>query len=249
MMPQLTKSGKTEKKKKITDYTVKNQDKPEVSINPLSTKRTSRALSPSDNPQQAKKVNMLQVEKVQAMAKGRGEELIGPLIAEVTQPLLTELKLLRESVDTRYSKLEETIMSQHQEVTEEIHRLESSLTTQKDLANADLLQKINCNQELINSVLKRNTSLEKENMVLKERLNRIKMNQLSNNVIITGVAEQTWETYEHTKQRVIDTVVASLGKTGNPSEIEEVKCIDISYCTRLGRQRPNFDRPISVTFQ
>ena len=50
---------------------------------------------------------------------------------------------------------------------------------------------------------------------------------LSNNVIITVVAEQTWETYEHTKHRVIDTVVASLGKTGNPSEIEEAKCIDI----------------------
>ena len=248
MMPQPTKSGKTEKKKKITDYTVKNQDKLEVSRNPLSTKRTSSALSPSDNSQQAKKVNTSQVEKVQAMAEGRGE-VIGPLIAEVTQPLLTELKLLKESVDTRYSKLEEAITSQHQEVTEEIHRLESLLTTQKDLANADLLQKINYNQELINSVLKRNTSLEKENMVLKERLNRIKMNQLSNNVIITGVAEQTWETYEHTKQRVIDTVVASLGKTGNPLEIEEAKCIDISYCTRLGRQRPNFDRPISVTFE
>ena len=86
-------------------------------------------------------------------------------------------------------------------------------------------------------------------MILKERLDKIKMNQLSNNVIITGVAEQTWETYEHTKQWVIDTVVASLGKTVNPSEIEEAKWIDISYCTRQGRQRTNFDRPISVTFQ
>ena len=175
-MPQPTKSGKIEKKKKITDYTVKNQDKPEVSRNSLSTKRTSSALSPSDNPQQAKKANMSQVEKVQEMAEGKGEELkevIGPLIAEVTQPLLTELKLLRESVDTRYSTLEEAITSQHQEVTEEIHRLESLLSTQKDLANADLLQKINSNQELIDSVLKRNTSLEKENMVLKERLDKI----------------------------------------------------------------------------
>ena len=88
-----------------------------------------------------------------------------------------------------------------------------------------------------------------KNMVLKERLDKIEMNKLSNNVIITRVAEQTWETYEHTKQWVIDTVVASLGKTGNPLEIGEAKHIDISYCTRLGRQRPNFDRPISVTFQ
>ena len=141
-MPQMTKSGKIEKKKKITDYTVRNLDKPEARRNSLPTKRTSSTLSPSDNPQQAKKVNMLQADKVQDMDEGKGEELkevIVPLIAQVTQPLLTELKLLRESVDTRYSKLEEAITSQCQEVTEEIHRLELSLTTQKDLANADLL--------------------------------------------------------------------------------------------------------------
>ena len=161
---------------------------------------------------------MLQAEKVQEIVEGkRGElkEVIGPLIAEVTQPLLTELKLLRESVNSKYSKLEEAITSQHQEVTEEIHRIDSSITKQRDTANTELLHRINSNHEIINSVLTRNNSLEKENMALKERLDKIEMNQLSNNVIITGVAEQTWETYEHTKQRVIDTVVVSLGKTEN----------------------------------
>ena len=84
---------------------------------------------------------------------------------------------------------------------------------------------------------------------MKERVDKIEMNQLSNNVIITRVAEQTWETYEHTKQRVLDTVVASLGRTENTTDIESARNTDISYCTRIGRQRPNFDRPISVTFQ
>ena len=162
--------------------------------------------------------------------------MIGPLKADITQPLLTELKLLRESVDTRCSKLEEAITSQRQEVTEEIHRLESSLMKQKDMANTELLHRTNSNHEIINSVLKRNNILEKENMVLKERLDKIEMNQLSNNVIITGVAEQTWETYKHTKQRVIDTVVMSLGRTGNTFKIEAAKGTDISYCTRLGKQ-------------
>ena len=159
------------------------------------------------------------------------------------------MELLRESVDSKYSKLEEAITSQHQEVTEEIHRLESSIMKQGDVANTELLHKINSNQEMINRVLIRNDSLEKENMALKERLDKIEMNQFSNNVIITGVAEQTWETYEHTKQRVLDTVVASLGKTKNTTEIEVARNTNISYCTRLGKQRPNFDRPISVTFQ
>ena len=206
-MSQPNKSGKIEKKKKITDYTVKSQDKPKSIKIPLSTKRTSSALSPSENTQQAKKANMSQQEKSQELAEGKSEELkgvIGPLVTEVTQPLLMELKLLRESVDTRCSKLEEAITSQHQEVADEIHRLESSLTKQRDMANTELLHRINSNHEIINSVLKKNNILEKENMVLKEKLDKIEMNQLSNNVIITGVAEQTWETYEHTKQRVID---------------------------------------------
>ena len=183
-MPQPTKVGKTDKKRKIIDFTIKTHDKPEtIKIKiPLSTKRTSSS-------------------------------------------------------------------SQRQEVTEEIHRLESSITKQSDVANTELLHKINSNQEMINRVLIRNDSLEKENMALKERLDKIEMNQLSNNVIITGVAEQTWETYEHTKQRVLDTVVASLGKTENTTEIEAARNTNISYCTRLGKQRPNFDRPISVTFQ
>ena len=182
---------------------------------------------------------MSQAEKVQDLVEGKRSELkevIGPLIAEVTQPLLMELKLLRESVDSKYSKLEEAITSQRQEVTEEIHRLESSITKQRDVANTELLHKINSNHEIINRVLIRNESLEKENMALKERLGKIEMNQLSNNVIITGVAEQTWETYEHIKQRVLETVVASLGKTENTLEIEVAKSTNISYCTRLGKQ-------------
>ena len=195
-MPQPTKVGKTDKKRKITDFTIKTHDKPEtIKIKiPLSTKRTSSSLSPTENLQQAKKPNMSQEEKAQELVEGkRGElkEVIGPLIAEVTQPLLTELKLLRESVDSKYSKLEEAITSQHQEVTEEIHRLESSIMKQSDVANTELLHEINSNQEMINRVLIRNDSLEKENMALKERLDKIEMNQLSNNVIITGFAEQT----------------------------------------------------------
>ena len=253
-MPQPTKVVKTDKKRKITDFTIKTHDKPEaIKINiPISTKRTSSSLSPTENLQQVKKPNMSQEEKTRNTSeskKGELKEVIRPLIAEVTQPLLTELKLLRESVDSKYSKLEETITSQRQEVAEEIHKLESTIMKQSNVANTELLNKINSNQEMINKVLIRNDGLEKENMALKERLDKIEMNQLSNNVIITGVAEQTWETYEHTKQRVLDTVVASLGRTDNTTEIEAARNTAISYCTRLGKQRPNFDRPISVTFQ
>ena len=52
----------------------------------------------------------------------------------------------------------------------------------------------------------------------------------------------------NTKQCVRDTVVASLGDINNPTEIEKARQTGISYCTRIGRQKPNYDRPISVTF-
>ena len=58
---------------------------------------------------------------------------------------------------------------------------------------------------------------------------------------ITGVAEQAWGTYEHSKQRVRDTVVASPGDINNPTKIEKVRQTGISYCTRIGRQKPNYD--------
>ena len=145
-MPQPSKLGKIEKKKKITDYIANKQDKPEANKTPASSKWSSSALSPVANPQQAKKANMSHTEKIPEVAEVKRDELkgvIGPLITEVTQPLLAEMKLLRESVDIKYCKLEEAISSQCQEVTDAIHRLEASLTKQKDKANAELLHKIN----------------------------------------------------------------------------------------------------------
>ena len=71
------------------------------------------------------------------------------------------MKLLRESVDSKYSKLEDAISSQRQEVCEEIHRLEETLTSQKNAMNEELVSRINTNQKSIESILERNQSLEK----------------------------------------------------------------------------------------
>ena len=157
-------------------------------------------LSPSEDPHRAKKANMSNLENITESAEAKKEELkdiIGQLITEVTRPLVAKMKLLRESIDNKYNKLEDAISSQYQEIVEEIHKLEVSLTNQKEKANTELLSRNNSNQQMIENILQRNKSLEKENTTLKERLDKIEMDQLSNNVIITGVAEQAWETYEH----------------------------------------------------
>ena len=48
---------------------------------------------------------------------------------------------------------------------------------------------------------------KKENKDLKERLTKIELAQLGNNVIISGMQEQCWESYSTTKDRVYDTIV------------------------------------------
>ena len=51
------------------------------------------------------------------------------------------------------------------------------------------------------------------------------------------------------KQRVYDTIAASKGTSNDQEHVNEVRKIEITYCTRIGKYRPNNSRPISVTFQ
>ena len=63
----------------------------------------------------------------------------------------------------------------------------------------------------MNTCLAENKILKKENEDLKECLTQIELAQFGNNVIISSMQEQSWETYDTTKERVIDTIVAAMG--------------------------------------
>ena len=127
---------------------------------------------------------------------------------------------------------------------------------QTQWSNTTLIQQfksdIQENKDNISHIALENTSLKKENAALKKRLNQIEQNQLKNNVIITGIPEQPWETYNTTKQRVIDTIASAL-KSNSDEERQANSAVaqntKITYCTRIGRYRTGFCRPISVTFQ
>ena len=107
---------------------------------------------------------------------------------------------------------------------------------QKNAVAKDLMNKISQNQCSIGNILEKNKNLEKENLQLCERLDKNEMNQLGNNIIITGIPEQTWKSYDHTKQRVFDTVIASLGSNASPKALEDAKKTEISNSTRVGHQ-------------
>ena len=68
-------------------------------------------------------------------------------------------------------------------------------------------------------------------------------------MIILGITEGPWENYDVTKQRVYDTVAASMGDADDINCQERAKQVEIACCSRVGRFQPNHSRPISVTFQ
>ena len=205
----------------ITRYTVKTK-------NPL--KHTSSALSPPDNNidrqkkkpvKESSKLNHSNAKKgitniVDDMDESNPSKINNmgdePAVTKsahrpetselerVIGPLVTEVKLLRESLDEKYTKLEVVIEKQKEDMSRDIEKIEKSLGSHK----AEISSKIDSNNNLttarINSIINENKKLRQVNVKLLERIQRIETQQLSNIVIITGISENPWEGYEVTKQ-------------------------------------------------
>ena len=156
--------------------------------------------------------------------------------ASLTQalgPLIIEFRLLKESVDTvhhDYADLKQTISKQKEEL-------------KQDLAN-----KIDKNTNQLMEVSNENKILQKENEHLKTRLDHIEKNQLSNNIIITGILEGLYEQYSITKLRVQEMITVTIDSGDTEANLAKAKGIEITSCNRVGRFKHNVARPISVTF-
>ena len=174
----------------------------------LPFKRPCRSLSPPNAEKLAKIINMSAENTCQSDQQNDSH------IPLVLQEIIKEVHEMKESVHkdysdlhTDYDKLKSMITSQ-QEV---ILKLEETITTnQCDMANT-LMEKIYHNSSKLAEVAEENKQLHKENIALKDRIVKIELNQLGNNVIITGMQEQHWENYETTKERVYDTIAAAMG--------------------------------------
>ena len=170
-------------------------------------------------------------------------------------PLVQEIKLLRESFDKKYSRLddkytrlENVITSQKNEVSTELVKLNESITAQKTEITATVEKRIGASNEKLEQALQ-NRSLKKSNMALQERLSRIEATQLDNNVILTGIQEQQWERYEITHRRVINIIAEAIKPIEGSNATMRVGNVLISNCKRIGTYRMNYSRPISIAFQ
>ena len=172
-------------------------------------------------------------------------------IPSVLQEIIKEVREMKESVHkdysdlhTGYDKLKIMITSQ-QEV---ILKLEETITTNQHDMTDKLMEKIDHNASKLAEVAEENNQLHKENIALKDRIVKIELNQLGNNVIITGMQEQCWENYETTKERVYDTIAATMGGDAS-TPLETARKVKITCCNRVGHYQVNKPRPISVTFE
>ena len=146
---------------------------------------------------------------------------------------MIQFKSLRESVDNKVGSLENAIHQQQKEVSSKLHKIDCSLNRHKEELTQQLHCEIQSNKEDIKRIVEENKLLKKENTLLKERLSQIEQNQLKNNVIITGIPEQQWETYSTTKQRVRDTIVSALKSYNDEDRQANVITADnteITYC-------------------
>ena len=255
-----TENIRSNTNKKITDFVKKPNNSPAITS---TTKCTSDILSPPENSRDSKKMNIeLDIEKeIEQKQEMSNEHRKGEVSSEVSNtmniqhilgPLMKEFKLLREIVDKNYVKLDEVQrgMSLHQsEFSQELHNLESAIPIQRAEIIEEIGEKLENTNWKMETILLENEYLKKENQNLQERLDRLEIAQHSNNVIITGIEEQTWEVAEVTKQRVYDTITATIDSPDGNVTFEEAYKVDVAYCSRVGKYRPNINRPIIVTFQ
>ena len=94
-------------------------------------------------------------------------------LERVIGPLVTEVKLLRESMDEKYTKLETVIEKQKEDMSRDIEKIKKSLGSH----NAKISSKIDSNNNLttarINSIINENKKLRQVNVKLLERIQRI----------------------------------------------------------------------------
>ena len=168
-------------------------------------------------------------------------------LRKVIENLVEEMRSLKNTVHHDISGLQTTVSRQKGDIT----KLEESVTsTTQDLRNlfVEKLEKINDNEQKIKNLIDENKLIRRDNVKLKERLVKLEKQQLDNNVLITGQPEEAWESYERTKQIVLDTMTTALKPTVNEIELRPMSNTVITSCRRLGRYKMGRARPISVTF-
>ena len=109
------------------------------------------------------------------------------------------IESLIEPIMQEFKSLKYTMAIQQGEMSEGFNHLKTVLKEQKAEIISEINVKVDHNSEQIPCLIDENTELRRENKDLKDHVGKIEATQLSNNIIITGIPKQPFETYEETK--------------------------------------------------
>ena len=144
--------------------------------------------------------------------KNKNLETPNTSFKQIIGPLIDEVKALRESFHSNYNKLDQKLETAIETQKDEFTNLEVTIVTHNSEVSTALTYKIETNATNINQLLEENILLKKENESLRERTTKIEISQLGNNIImLSGMPEQPWESYESTKERVMEAIATSIG--------------------------------------
>ena len=217
---------------KITAFTFKLQESSNSLKGPSSVTSPSKANKSPKKPNLSNTTQSIMMDKNDSVSNQAN-------FHNLIKPIMQEFRLLKDAMS-----------SQKSEISEEIGHLKTIITEQKTEIVSEINSKVESKSMKIGRLIVENTELRKENTELRDHVSKIEISQLSNNIIITGIAEQSFETYEKTKQQIYDTFAAAIqasDPTGTTSALDEAMKVDIVYCSRIGRQKLGKNRPISVT--
>ena len=228
------------KNKNITDFTSKTTPQAELNYPKIEATKTKQAnkcpISPTiETRREAKQLCLSMPSKKvmdnSSMDKSTVEE--NPTLQAALGPLVKEFQLLRESVNTVHSDYTD---------------LKKTISEQKEEIKNELADKIETNSKQLHKITVENQYLKKENEILKSRMEALEQNQLTNNVILTGVQEGLFEPYSTTKLRVYEVIAATLASGNSKNNLNMAQKVDITSCNRVSKFRHNYSRPISITF-
>ena len=158
-------------------------------------------------------------------------------LKQIIGPLIHEVKALRESFHSDYNKLDWKRETAIEVQKGEFNKLEATISTQNMEVTTALTYKIETNTTNINQLLEENRLLKKENDSLQERITKIEIAQMGNNIMLSRMLEQPRESYESTKERVVEAIAASMGSKEDTNIKAEAKKIEITCCSRVGTYR------------
>ena len=104
-------------------------------------------------------------------------------------------------------------------------------------ATTTLSSKVETNATNINQLLEENRIVKTENNNLRERITKIEVAQMSNNIMLSRMLEQPWELYASTKERVVDAIASSMGSMDDATVKEEAKKVEITCYSKVGTYR------------